>query len=287
VISVVIPTRDRPARLRAQLDSIAAQQVATPYEVIVIDDAEGRGPAAARNTGWRQAGGTLVVFTDDDCRAAPGWLGAYAAAHERDPDAVIQGRTLPDPREVDRQAAFTRSIAVEGPGPWFPTCNIAFPRSLLERLDGFDESFPFPAGEDTDLGWRAIEAGARVVYEPTALNWHAVHELGVLGLLRSSQRWRTTVRNVARHPQLRASLHRGVFWKRSHERLLLALGAALVARRVPALAVLAALPYLLVHRGEHGSLAGTAAALPAHVAVDGAEVVAMLRGSAVARTVVL
>ena len=54
------------------------------------------GPAIARNRGWRSARGALVVFTDDDVVARPGWLAAIAAAHQRDPAAVIQGRTEPD-----------------------------------------------------------------------------------------------------------------------------------------------------------------------------------------------
>ena len=93
---------------------------------------------------------------------------------------------------------------MHGPGPWLQTCNIAYPRALLEELGGFDESFRTAPGEDTDLGWRAIEAGTRLVYEPAALNWHAVHVPGALELIRTSQRWSGTVRNVARHPQLRA-----------------------------------------------------------------------------------
>jgi hypothetical protein len=96
-----------------------------------------------------------------------------------------------------------------------------------------------------------------------------------------------TVRNVARHPQLRDALHRGVFWKRSHERLLVAVAGLVLARNAPALALAAAVPYLALHRAEHGSYAGTAAALPAHLALDAAEVVAMLRGSVAAGTLVL
>jgi GT2 family glycosyltransferase len=307
-ISVVIPTRNRAGRLRAQLDSLATQ-TARDFEVVVVDNASGdetgdvlanaapnvrgirldrsSGPAVARNAGWRAAAGELVVFTDDDCVSPPDWLAALAAAHERDPDAVVQGRTEPDPREAERLSAFARSQAASGPGPWFQTCNIAYPRALLERLGGFDEFFSDAAGEDTDLGWRAVEAGARVVYEPAALNWHAVHVPGALALLRASQKWRMGVRNVARHPQLRSALHRGVFWKRSHERLLLAAGGALLLRRAPIVAAGCLIPYLALHRRQHASIAGTAAALPAHVALDGAEIVAMVRGSVAARTVVL
>src|SRR3954469_3851190 len=227
-ISIVVPTRNRANRLRALLASLAEQH-GPPFEVIVVDnaseddtlaavaeadeavDAHVReihlpvplGPAVARNRGWRSARGELVVFTDDDVVAQPGWLAALAAAHARDTSAVIQGRTEPDPREVHRLSAFSRSQAATGPGPWFQTCNIAYPRALLERLDGFDESFWDAAGEDTDLGWRAVELGVSIVYEPTALNWHAVHEPGALALIRSTQKWRMSVRNFARHPQLR------------------------------------------------------------------------------------
>ena len=309
-ISVVVPTRNRSARLRALLESLE-QQKGPAFEVIVVDNAsdddtraiveakrargirlpEPMGPAVARNVGWQEARGGLVVFTDDDVVASDGWLASLAAAHAREPEAVIQGRTEPDPRELDRLSAFARSQSASGPGPWFQTCNIAYPRALLERLGGFDEWFWDAAGEDTDLGWRAVEAGARVIYEPAALNWHAVHEPGPLALIRSSQRWRMAVRNVARHPGIRASLHHGVFWKRSHERLLvMALGLAAGARmrRAGTLATTAGLAaYLHAHRSEHGSYAGTAAALPAHVALDAAEMLAMLRGSVAARTLVL
>jgi GT2 family glycosyltransferase len=320
-ISVVVPTRNRAGRLRALLASLAQQESAPPFEVVVVDNAsdddtlvavadadadteahilaihlpQPLGPAVARNRGWRAARGELVVFTDDDVVATPHWLAALAAAHGRDPEAVIQGRTIPDPREASRLSAFARSQAASGPGPWFQTCNIAYPRTLLERLGGFDESFWEAAGEDTDLGWRAVEVGVRVVYEPAAENWHAVHEPGAWQLIRSSQKWRLGVRNVARHPQLRAALHRGIFWKAAHERLLVAAAGMLVAARMRggadalsiAIATAAVAQYAALHRTQHGSYAGTAAALPKHAALDAAELVAMVRGSIAAGTLVL
>jgi GT2 family glycosyltransferase len=193
-------------------------------------------------------------------------------------------------------SAFARSQAATGPGPWFQTCNIAYPRALLDRLGGFDETFWEAAGEDTDLGWRAVEAGTRVIYEPQALNWHAVHEPGAWALIQASQKWRLAVRNVARHPQLRDSLHRRIFWKPAHARFLAAaagIGAAAASGRARGsalpvgLAFAAIAPYLAVHRTQHGSYAGTVAALPAHAALDAAEIVAMVRGSIDAGTLVL
>jgi len=305
-VSIVVPTRNRAERLRALLDSLSAQ-AGPEFEVIVVDNAsdddtqavvaaagargialpQPLGPAVARNRGWREAQGELVVFTDDDVVAQPGWLEALASAHARDREAIVQGRTVPDPREAQRLSAFSRSQEASGPGPWFQTCNIAYPRALLERLGGFDESFSDAAGEDTDLGWRAVELGTRVVYEPAALNWHAVHEPGAMALIRASQKWRMGVRNVARHPQLRDALHRGIFWKESHERLLLAAAGMMIARRAPLVAAGLVVPYLALHRSQHGSYAGTAIALPAHAALDAAEVLAMVRGSLESGTLVL
>jgi hypothetical protein len=131
------------------------------------------------------------------------------------------------------------------------------------------------------------QSSTRVVYEPQAVNWHAVHEPGAWQLIRSTQKWRLGVRNVARHPQLRDALHRRVFWKPAHERLLVALAGLVLVRRAPAVTAAALMAYAAVHRSQHGSYAGTAAALPAHLALDSAELVAMVRGSIDAGTLVL
>jgi hypothetical protein len=100
---------------------------------------------------------------------------------------------------------------------------------------------------------------------------------------------------VARHPQIRESLHRRIFWKPAHERMLAAMiglaAADAVRRRGSGLAIglacAAIAPYLALHRTQHGSYAGTIAALPAHAALDAAEIVAMVRGSVEAGTLVL
>ena len=57
-------------------------------------------------------------------------------------------------------------------GPYAQTCNILYPRELLERLDGFDESAV--AGEDVGLSLRARARGVESSARPDAIVNHAV-----------------------------------------------------------------------------------------------------------------
>jgi glycosyltransferase involved in cell wall biosynthesis len=306
-VAVVVATRNRAARLRALLDSLAAQE-GVAHEVVVVDDASTDetpgllaerngirvlrndrplGPATARNAGWRASSAPLIAFVDDDCVADPGWLAALVEAHRRKPGAFIQGRTEPHPAEIHKHSAFSRSQFVERLSPFFQTCNIAYPRELLERLEGFDERFRQPAAEDTDLAWRAKRAGAPAEFEPGARVLHAVHTPGALKLARGAGRWEDTVLLVKRYPELRREYRMRIFWKPSHQRLAGAAAGLLLARRTRGLSLLLVLPYVTYHRSQHSSYAGTVASLPAHVLVDGAETLAMARGSLRHGTLVL
>lgn len=105
-LSVVVPTYERPALLRACIESFDDQVDAPDFEVVVIDDGSGdhtpavldamaadrgwlhplrqsanRGPAAARNAGLAAARGDLLLFVDDDVVASPTLLRTHADLH--------------------------------------------------------------------------------------------------------------------------------------------------------------------------------------------------------------
>ena len=173
-VSVVVPTRGRPEALARCVAALEAQTV--PVEVVVVEDAEGRGPAWARNEGVRRARGEVVCFTDDDCAPAAGWVEALAApilAGEAEvatgPVAIGEGATAADRAwEAIVNYLQVRAAAPGTASPGFAvTANLAARRSLLERLP-FDESFPAAAGEDRDWGERAARAGAAPVFVPAA-----------------------------------------------------------------------------------------------------------------------
>ena len=258
----------------------AAEQ--TPYELRVLDG-RGIGPAAARNRGWREASAPLIAFTDDDCVVTPAWLGELVEAADGD-ETIVQGRTDLAPGDAEKVGPFSRVLQITEPGPFFATCNVLYPRALLERLGGFDEEFL--TGEDTDLGWRARETGAGYRFASEALVNHAVVDLGPIGKLRWVFRWSHAMRNLSSHPSLRDSLTWGVFWKRTHALLAVALLGVLLSRRFwPAL--LLTLPYARALRARCIIEGYSLGYVPYLALFDLAEMAAAARGAVRYRVLVL
>ena len=182
--AVVVPTLGRPS-LAALLDSLADQQGPLPHEVVVVDDrpepgpllAErpswpfplrvvrgwGRGPAAARNLGWRLTSTPWVAFLDDDVVLPAGWARTFAVDLDlAAPDeAASQGR-IRVPLPVDRRPTdWERSTAGLESARW-ATADMAYRRAALVAVDGFDERFPRAYREDADLALRVQRAGWRL-----------------------------------------------------------------------------------------------------------------------------
>jgi GT2 family glycosyltransferase len=248
------------------------------------------GPATARERGWRAADCELVAFTDDDCSPHPDWLGALERAAAANPGCFVQGPTAPNPAERASRGPFSHTIDFGGPDLAFPTCNMAYPRELLERIDGFDTEIfgHIPGGEDCDLGWRAIEAGAQPVFAEDALVYHAIDNLGPLGKLRYAARWSVPMRAFAMHPHLRRRYftHR-IFWKRTHWLFFRALTALLVPVRWHPVRNWLMYPYLRTLWGR-GKVEGGGLPLAPYFAVyDLVEILAVVRAAVRTRTVML
>ena len=306
-VSVVVATYNRAERLERLLEGLRAQTLPRrEFEVVVVDDAstdstkaaleralaagdldlrvlrhaENRGRASSREDGWRSARASLVAFTDDDCVPAPDWLEAGLSACASAAGAIVQGRTEPDPAEFDRLGPFSRTVRVPEYDAAFQTCNVFYPREVLESVGGFDLGGfgRVHGGEDSDLAWRAIKRGARGVFDDRPLVHHAVNELGPMGKLRVCAGW--TLLAYARHPELRrAHFATPIFWKHTHLWLARALLGFLLPRRLWPLKLWLALPWArsLYARGK---LEGGGPALaPFDAACDVAEMYAAARSS--------
>ncbi len=190
---MVVTVRNEAANLPKLLDSLAVQSALR--EVIVVDamstdgsDAVARGYAGrlpmtvirqacgrgeGRNIGIAAATADLVAFTDGDCVAHPDWTTRLWHAWGGDPGVVVAGKTV-----LTGYGPFTRLHRVElphrGQDTTWPSCNLAYPKALLERLGGFDAAFV--TAEDIDLNYRAVSAGARIVHAPDAIVYAQARE---------------------------------------------------------------------------------------------------------------
>jgi GT2 family glycosyltransferase len=247
-------------------------------------------PGRNRNAALKQVGAPFVAFTDDDCRPAPDWLERALAAARANPGAIIQGTTLPDPEEhvISRHAPWKATQTIRPPMPMAQTCNVVYPRDVLERLGGFDEKMS--SGEDTELAERARGAGVPYEGAPEVLTWHAVHELGTVELLRWVWRWKDVPLLFKRHPRLRKEFPLYAFYSRAHVWLLVAVAGWLLGRRRPALTALA-LPYLVHRAPRYGSQPRaryrSLLELPVLFGADASEIAALAWGSVKHRSLFL
>jgi HAD superfamily hydrolase (TIGR01662 family) len=204
--TVVIPTVGRPS-LRVLLEALDDGTARVTAPVLVVDDRPegsslplalgdlrldltvlscgGRGPAAARNIGWRRARTPWVSFLDDDVVPDGDWYAGLltdltsAAADV----AGSQGR-LHVPLPTDRRPTdWERSTAGLEQATWI-TADMSYRRAALAAVGGFDERFSRAFREDADLGLRvtassgAITRGRRRVTHPVrpADDWVSIRQ---------------------------------------------------------------------------------------------------------------
>lgn len=219
-VAVVLPTHNRVALLRRALDAVQQARGALgpgPHaEIVVVDDGSTdgtpamllealksgqvdlalrnpspRGPAAARNRGWRATRAAIVAFTDDDCVPQEGWLRALLRGLEDLPPEIagIGGSVRPTASGLVADYMTLHRI-LEPPESlsYVVTANCAFRRDALEAVQGFDERVRRAGGEDPGLCLALGRLGYRFERCPAAIVHHAYRE-GLWEFLRTFYRY--------------------------------------------------------------------------------------------------
>ena len=152
-------------------------QIASTYPYRVIDE-ENQGLSRARNTGIAAATGEIVAFIDDDAYPDPHWLRFLALSFMEGNYAAVGGPNLAPSNDGWRADAIAN--APGGPNAvlisdriaeHIPGCNMAFRKSALEAVGGFDPRFR-TAGDDVDICWRLQDRGEVIGYSAAAVVWH-------------------------------------------------------------------------------------------------------------------
>ena len=203
-VSVVVVTRDRPRDLEVCLRSVLAQGF-REFQLVVVDQSTqptsadlvarmaatdprlryvhdtGKGAARARNLGTAATVADIVVFTDDDCEAQPGWLESIVESVCEDSSVGMAfGSVIPGPHDP-RQGFIvgfrpTRRSRLKGRLSKLHdagiSANVGIRRSALQATGGFDEMLGpgsyFPCAEDFDLTYRVLSHGFSLLHLPEA-----------------------------------------------------------------------------------------------------------------------
>jgi glycosyltransferase involved in cell wall biosynthesis len=191
-VSVVIPAYNAERTIGAVLDSLSAQDVPLD-EVVVVDDgssdetprlAQARGArvvttegtrfaGGARNRGWDEATGDVVVFLDSDAIPALGFAAGLRRAIAEFPGALVGCA-----RTFDADTAWGWVAHLQNETPYLPLGRprrvrflssycLAVPSDLPVR---WDESY---GGEDGLFSADALAAGYELVFDP---RFHAYHD---------------------------------------------------------------------------------------------------------------
>lgn len=209
-IAVVIATWQRAVLLNRCLQALVNQTMDEDrYEVIVVTDGPDadtvrfmkqwlknypgkvavtcislpvkKGPAAARNAGWRKAAGELIIFTDDDCIPDADCLRQYWLAYKpnRNTAVAFSGQVkvplsgMPAQPNSGRPTDYAMNT-------WrleqarFVTANCACSRKALELTGGLDEDFPIAWREDTALEFDLSEKDIPIIKVPGAVIVHPI-----------------------------------------------------------------------------------------------------------------
>jgi O-antigen biosynthesis protein len=196
-VSVIVCTHNGARTIRECCEGVRRLDY-SDYEIIVVDDGstddtaaivreydgvrlirtEHRGLSSARNTGLAAATGEIVAYLDDDAAPDPQWLRYLAATFLRSTHAGVGGPNLPPAGDGPIAACVARApggpihvLLTDREAELIPGCNMAFRKSCLEAIGGFDPQFRV-AGDDVDVCWRLQERGWTLGFNPAAMVWH-------------------------------------------------------------------------------------------------------------------
>lgn len=201
MISVVVPAKDSANTLKGCMQALLHQEgmhYGQDYEVIVVDDGSSDetaeiarqhavrvicqpnlGPAAARNAGARVANGEILAFTDADCTPSPTWLsdltkplGIPQVVGVKGVYRTYQTELIARFVQLEYEYKYVR-MRKQATIDFIDTNNAIYRKDLFILNGGFDESFRVPSVEDQEFSFRLARKGYRMVFEPSAIVYHA------------------------------------------------------------------------------------------------------------------
>lgn len=186
-VTIVIPAYNTARTIAPCIEGCLAQDY-PGVEIVIVDDGstdetghivqrypvryirqENAGPACARNRGWQTATGEVVCFTDSDCVPAPDWVSRLVEEYVLEKiagvggtyDIVNKGNLL---AECIHEEIVQRHLKMPKYVNYLGSFNVSYRRSVLEEVEGFNETYRIASGEDNDLAYSIIKRGYKLAF---------------------------------------------------------------------------------------------------------------------------
>lgn len=192
-VAIIIPAYNAVHTIRRCLDAVLGQEgLEDRPEIFIVDDGsndgtpeivrtyaskgvtllqqENQGAGPARNTGTEASTADFVLFTDADCKPGLHWAAEMINGFISEDIGLVMGRTSTG-HGLNNIYAKTQSgrdlVGGSTPGytDRFNSNNMAMRREIALKLP-FDKALR--RGQDSDMGWRVLQAGYKTYYWPTA-----------------------------------------------------------------------------------------------------------------------
>jgi glycosyltransferase involved in cell wall biosynthesis len=270
-VSIVIPTHNRPEKLRETVEKLRRQNFPPEeYEIVVVDDGstppvvfeedftvrpkirlvrlEGEERSVARNTGARQSAGEIVIFVDDDISTREDFIDCHWRAHQEFTNALAVGEILlPQESQNTPFGRFRQRLEQNGiprqrglveEENFCAAANASIDREIFLSLGGFDTTIS--SSEDQDFALRHTAQGGRIVFLPEASVIHRDNALDIRGYCRRNE-WgsRLMLPFYERYPDFPHNLEREringpIKWKEEPFSSILRKGLkSLIAAKIP------------------------------------------------------
>ena len=227
-VSVIIPVYNHIDFTQSCLASLQQHSDGVNLEVIVVDDCStdatnqiinnipgvaylrnqsNQGFIASCNRGAKAARGNYLLFLNNDTTVTQGWLASLLETFRLEPTAGLVGSKLvyPDGRLQEAGGIIWRDGSGWNRGkfqdPQRPEYNylcevdycsaasVIIPKALFDELGGFDERYAPAYYEDTDLAFKVVQHGRKVLYQPFSVVIHYEGMTGGTDILAGTKRY--------------------------------------------------------------------------------------------------
>ena len=211
--SIIIPNLNSPI-IDKTINSLIEQDTDINFEIIVvgmdkfnliqsdinqvkfIKTKKPTPPAIARNMGASIAKGDFLFFIDADCIASPEWINNHLQVHQVVNRLSVVGGGVVFPNDnywtlSDNISTFHEFMThlPKQEKKMLPSINLSIPKDIWDLTAGFNENYPYPAGEDSEFTLKIHTMKYPIIFEPDATVVHLPNRNKFIDLIRHAYRF--------------------------------------------------------------------------------------------------